>query len=609
LVAYIPVTVGGFEFVNNTTESGHPGVLEKLLYSYCGIPCDNGITELQYCSGYSSGMNVSGENKSLTKINGDTVLILSAGIAIAVASVAATSGLDLPAAVAYTTYSLGALSVADSLAGSYSHLVNKNDVSSNNGCRYFPSDESRSYVQMNTDNGTFYNNYYDNVYSSEQLLKMQIPYTEFGHIGQLNLTGENVITQCASGSGSSTQGATANLSIPIVPAYTIHGQVNSDGKGLANQQVLINENTGGPYDCYFYVNTNASGQFRFFAAPGASYDVCLADDSSDFFPLNVAYNDYNSSENLVFNVNPVTFSESGLASGQSWSVNLGGETLSSSTSLITFYVPNGTYSYTVSPASGYSISPSSALLSVDSSMTQVITFTGLYSITFSESNLPSGTTWTVYLDGNAHYSSSSTLTLPAGDSSYSYFVPTATYRSSGGAENNYKPYPSSGSVTVNGADQQVSISFSLVSITTGGGGGGGTLCVNSTTEILMANGTYMQAQYLLPYDYVIGYNTSTHEYQKEEVMDTYISHHSKQYTINGILQVSAFEPILTSKGYVKAENLTTHDRIYDVFTGKYVKVNNITVSSGNFTMYDFQIPPDYDFIAWEYVVYDTTIKP
>jgi hypothetical protein len=71
----------------------------------------------------------------------------------------------------------------------------------------------------------------------------------------------------------------------------------------------------------------------------------------------------------------------------------------------------------------------------------------------------------------------------------------------------------------------------------------------------------------------------------------------------------AYQPILTSQGYMQAQNLTTKDRIYDAFTGKYVKVTRITLSNGNYTMYDFQVPPDYDFIAWEYVVYDITIKP
>jgi hypothetical protein len=317
LCAYIPVTVGGFEFVNNTTERGHPGVLDKLLYSYCGIPCDNTRTKLQYFRGYFSGINVSGEK-------------------------------------------------------------NRHLIKANNECRYYPSDETRSYVQINTEKGTFYNNYYDNLYSSEVLLTMQIPCTEFGHIGQLNLTGENVITQCASGSGSSTQGATANLSIPIVPAYTIHGQVKGpNGNGLANQKVLIKLifPISEASKCVDYVvNTNSSGDYRFFADPGYQYNVSLCSDPSYGYCLNPSSNNYNSSENLVFNVNTVTFSESALRSGQSR---------------------------------------------------------------------------LVYQDGNYHYGSGSTLTFQMGDLIYSYFVPTATYRSLEGAKNNYKLYPASSSVTVN----------------------------------------------------------------------------------------------------------------------------------------------------------------
>lgn len=133
--------------------------------------------------------------------------------------------------------------------------------------------------------------------------------------------------------------------------------------------------------------------------------------------------------------------------------------------------------------------------------------------------------------------------------------------------------------------------------------------MNSTTEILMANFTYMQARYILPGDYVLAYNITTHQYQPAEVTDTYVSHHSVQYTINGILQTSKYEPILTSNGYVKAGNLTTNDSIYNAFTGTFQKVFSITVSYGNFTMYDYQIPPDYDFIAYVWVVYDLTIEP
>lgn len=49
----------------------------------------------------------------------------------------------------------------------------------------------------------------------------------------------------------------------------------------------------------------------------------------------------------------VTFYETGLSPGTSWSVTLNGTTESSTTSMIIFMVSNGTYSYRVNPVSGY----------------------------------------------------------------------------------------------------------------------------------------------------------------------------------------------------------------------------------------------------------------
>ena len=72
----------------------------------------------------------------------------------------------------------------------------------------------------------------------------------------------------------------------------------------------------------------------------------------------------------------VTFTETGLKSGTSWAVTMYGTTLSSTTSTITFSMPNGTYSYTVSSVSGYTLSPSSGNITVHGSNTpKSITFT------------------------------------------------------------------------------------------------------------------------------------------------------------------------------------------------------------------------------------------
>ena len=277
---------------------------------------------------------------------------------------------------------------------------------------------------------------------------------------------------------------------------------------------------------------------------------------------------------------------------------MNGYTESSTSSTIVFNVPDGTYSYSVSPITSYTILPSSGSITVDSSsVTCDIAFTGHFTVAFKESGLPSGTQWTVDMAGSQKSSTGTSI---------SFSEPNGNFYFSTFSSNGYNPSPGSGTITVSGSSVTKGISFSPPS---GGGGGGGSGRVNATTEILMANYTYMQAQYVLPGDYVLAYNLTTHAYQKEEVLQTYISNHSRLYTINGILESSAYQPILTSQGYVQAQNLTTKDRIYDAFTGRYVKVTSITLSNGNYTIYDFQIPPDYDFIAWEYVVYDITIRP
>ncbi|MGC8688950.1 MAG: S53 family peptidase, partial [Thermoplasmata archaeon] len=72
----------------------------------------------------------------------------------------------------------------------------------------------------------------------------------------------------------------------------------------------------------------------------------------------------------------VTFTESGLPSGTSWSVTLAGSTKSSTTNTITFSEPNGSYSFSVGAVTGYTASPSSGTITVNgANVNQAITFT------------------------------------------------------------------------------------------------------------------------------------------------------------------------------------------------------------------------------------------
>jgi hypothetical protein len=61
----------------------------------------------------------------------------------------------------------------------------------------------------------------------------------------------------------------------------------------------------------------------------------------------------------------VSFTETGLPPGASWSVTLNGVTRTSTSSTITFSDPNGTYGYTVGAVSGCQRTPSSGSVSVN----------------------------------------------------------------------------------------------------------------------------------------------------------------------------------------------------------------------------------------------------
>ena len=150
----------------------------------------------------------------------------------------------------------------------------------------------------------------------------------------------------------------------------------------------------------------------------------------------------------------VTFSESGLPTGASWSVTLNGTSVSSSLFSMVFSEPNGTYSYSIGQVSGYSSSPSSGSVTVSGSNVDVaIAFTpttkSTYSVTFTETGLPSGTSWSVTLNGSTQSSATSSIVFDEPNGTYSYFIESVPGWSS---------TPTAGTVTLNGKES-IEITF------------------------------------------------------------------------------------------------------------------------------------------------------
>lgn len=148
---------------------------------------------------------------------------------------------------------------------------------------------------------------------------------------------------------------------------------------------------------------------------------------------------------------PVTFTETGLPRGVSWSVELNGKSLFSNSTTISFAVVNGTYVFSIGSPSPYDASPSSGTLSVKGSrLDRIVTFTQKrYSIIFSAVGLPSGTQWSVALNGTTLMSRTETIV---------FNEPAGVYRFVAGNVAGFDTSPSSGLINVT-QNENVSLNF------------------------------------------------------------------------------------------------------------------------------------------------------
>jgi hypothetical protein len=151
----------------------------------------------------------------------------------------------------------------------------------------------------------------------------------------------------------------------------------------------------------------------------------------------------------------VTFTESGLPSGTSWSLTFAGTQHSVTTSSTSTQMPNGTYGFSVGVISGYQSSPSTGTIHVDGKAAQqAITFSKIvvstYVVAFDESGLPAGTFWSVSLGGTLLNYSATQITFNELNGSYSYNVSQSQ---------GYLPNPAHGVVSVAGSPVTVQITF------------------------------------------------------------------------------------------------------------------------------------------------------
>ena len=166
---------------------------------------------------------------------------------------------------------------------------------------------------------------------------------------------------------------------------------------------------------YFYICTNEAcstgvgnswADWHTYGSNGFLAPYWLSGTSVDEFPIGPE-------ETFV-----ISFTETGLAAGTSWSVTLSGITMTSTASAINFTVPMGSYLYQVNPVAGYSATPTGGSITEAGAPYNVpVTFTATtYAVTLSESGLSTGTSWGATVNGVVQSTTGTTLTfyLPAG---------------------------------------------------------------------------------------------------------------------------------------------------------------------------------------------------
>jgi len=159
---------------------------------------------------------------------------------------------------------------------------------------------------------------------------------------------------------------------------------------------------------------------------------------------------------------PVKFTEEGLANGTAWHVTTNDTeesgTVADLTSTISFALPNGTYTYTVTPVPGFTAVLKGSY-SVDGGpvLLRVLFHQTLYPLVFSSTGLPDTDSWEVEvtnvsqkISGELSTSPPGTLDFAYGNGTYDYTVTTTSL---------YTPDPSSGQVTLDDAGASVVITF------------------------------------------------------------------------------------------------------------------------------------------------------
>ena len=194
---------------------------------------------------------------------------------------------------------------------------------------------------------------------------------------------------------------------------------------------------GLPAGFVWYVNLSngvnsgpiSTGSVSFYLTNGSySYQISTNDKTYEPTHLSSTFDVSGSSNNISVTFSEVkysvVFSETGLPSGTTWNIELSGTSLSSSGSSISTSLTNGSYQFSASTQNSSFKPVYSPDFTVDGSSVSVeVTFNPvLYSVTFVETGLSSGTTWQLVANGTLFNVSGQSKVVDFINGSYSYSV-------------------------------------------------------------------------------------------------------------------------------------------------------------------------------------------
>ncbi len=155
---------------------------------------------------------------------------------------------------------------------------------------------------------------------------------------------------------------------------------------------------------------------------------------------------------------PVTFSETGLPSGTSWTVTLNLSSQSSTSTSIIFREPSGSYAYNISDVHGWhqtSLPYYGKVIVANASLNETpLAFVPVtYLVSFNESGLTAGTNWSVTYNGLLRYSHNVSIGFAMSNGTYAFNVTPIP---------GYFIAPSSGNQTVSGGPVTKPIKFNAL---------------------------------------------------------------------------------------------------------------------------------------------------